>query len=127
MRSWVVMAVLVTGCGPTEENWGDKFADAQCSFARRCDAANFWYTWDDVETCETAASDLYASADLSGCTFDDEAARQCLQALNQDCKEVGREYDGLVAPCLLVWACGADSADTGSGSGTGTGTGTVTE
>lgn len=123
MRSWVVGAVLAAGCKPTEDNWGDRFASAQCSFAKRCDAANFWYTWDDAAACEEAATAAYEATlpDVAGCTFDAEAAKQCLLGLNQDCKEVGREYDGLVAPCLVVWDCGGparDTFDTGATSAT---------
>jgi hypothetical protein len=118
MRWGALVVLAIVACKPTEENWGDKFAHAQCTFAKRCDAANFWYTWDDVAACEDAAKAAYDAslADLEGCNFDPDKATQCLVGLHQDCKEIGREFDGLVAPCLEVWDCAGgtrDSFDTG--------------
>jgi hypothetical protein len=118
-RVWWLAALV--GCGvfnrPTEDNWGKKSAKAQCDYAKRCDAANFWFTWDDEKACQDSLEADYDAGvpDLVGCTFDPHAARDCLKALDQSCKEIGREYDALFPPCLAVWDCGVtnDSSDTG--------------
>lgn len=119
MRVFGLAMVALAACGPRESNWGEKIAKAECSFAERCDAANFYFRYDDEGACRDEKEAAFALVEpgLVGCTFDKDAASDCLNALGQSCKTVGREYDTLVAPCAVVWTCGddggGDTFDTG--------------
>ncbi len=119
MRRFGLVLVVVAACGPRESNWSQRLARAECSFAERCDASNFYFVFDDEGACRDEKEAIYvaAEADLLGCVFDKDAASDCLNALGQSCKTVGREFDTLVAPCGVVWTCpngGGDTFDTGA-------------
>ena len=118
VQRWILGLVALGGCGVNEENWSDKLAKAECSFAERCDAATFWYTYEDASACvdEKFAAYSAGEAELVGCTFVKDAAKDCLDALGASCKVIGREYEARVAACYAVWDCGGasrDSFDTG--------------
>ncbi len=114
MRRFGLVLVVVAACGPRESSWGKRVARAECGFAERCDAANFYFVYDDMDACRDEKEAVYQAAepDLLGCTFDKDAATACLNALGQSCKTVGREYDTLVAPCGVVWTCAGGLGDT---------------
>ena len=105
---------LLASCAPNEENWGKKIAKAECKFAERCDAANFYFVYDDVELCRETKEAAYSAtaSSLATCTFDKDSAKLCLDGLGDSCKSIGREYDALIAPCATVWSCGGAAVDT---------------
>ncbi len=107
---WVGAIPWLSSCGlfgVKEENWPEKAADVSCHFAKRCDTANFWAQFDDVEHCIAETKDLLEDeADLyDGCTFDSKNAGDCLSAMRSNCKEAGQSYDALFAACYDVWVC----------------------
>lgn len=110
---------LLTACslfGPDQENWPDKASVAACDYQQRCQTVEFWMAYDSKDHCEDEQRDLLEDeADLyDGCTFDEDAAAGCLDALGQDCKTIGQNYDALLSACYEVWSCdGPRPFDTG--------------
>lgn len=103
--------LLAVGCGRvTEDNWSETVSDSYCTFQKRCNAAEFFSNFDDVQTCSDANLDMLAELDsyYDACLFDKKQARQCLKALDSRCKEAGANFEELFQPCYEVWDCPLD-------------------
>ncbi len=106
-------ATLVTGCAVKEENWKAESASASCKFSKRCATASFWADHDNVGECIDASMLIMDENDeyYSTCTFVQENAERCLDALNASCKDAGANYETMFEPCLTVYDCGGDGTD----------------
>jgi hypothetical protein len=116
----IPLCSLFAACGffgPTQENWPTKASKAACDFQKRCQTVEFWANYEDRDHCEDEQRDLLEDeADLYGdCTFDEDAAVTCLDALGTNCKELGQNFDALLSACYEVWSCnGPRPFDTGT-------------
>lgn len=102
-------ALIVGSCGVDAESWTEKVSKAECDYAKRCDRANFFYLYEDEDSCRNTKEFEWGEVDLQLCAFDQDAARDCMNAFHSSCKKVGREYQDLVGPCFLVWDCGTET------------------
>ncbi len=116
----VVAFVLMPACGwfgVSQKNWPDRSSNVSCHYVKRCHTADFWSTYDSVDQCVDETRDLLQDeADLyGGCTFSEESAADCLDAMGKSCKTIGQSYDALLSACFSVWDCsGPRPFDTGS-------------
>ena len=112
--SWSLAAFFVlAGClssfgKVTEETWNERFAKTYCQYSKRCMALYFFYEYDDVAECaEEYEETLEDQSDwYDDCSFDEDEAQDCLDALNESCQSIGEdEFEDLEA-CGKVWDCG---------------------
>ena len=104
-----LMLVFVGACKPNEDNFSDKYITAYCDFYKRCAAAEFFYQYDDKGECLDKNEEYWAEVGASlvaQCEFDADKAQECLDTLNQSCKEIGDDLDEFDAQCDEVWDCG---------------------
>ena len=109
MRAALLLLAFVGACKPNEDNFTEKYIKAYCDFAQRCYAAEFFYQYDDKGECVNKNEDYwadYGSAVTSQCEFDADKAAECLDNLNQSCKEIGDDLDEFDPQCDAVWDCG---------------------
>jgi len=97
-------------CGLSEERWTRQAPSVSCKLLRRCDPINFHRDFADLDACIDATE----LGDLERCEYDEEAARDCKDALKWSCRKVGRRYEEVVDACDAVWTC-----DTGNPGTTG--------
>ena len=113
--------VLATGCfgGVNAKNWNKKSSKDFCKYQKRCTASEFYFNFNDVGECAEAQELMLMSLDgyYVDCTFQKENAKLCLDGLNSSCKQLGVEFDLLIAPCYQVWDCPTDYTLGGSGAG----------
>jgi hypothetical protein len=112
----VTIVLLALGaCGRfKEENWPETAARASCETFRRCNPLSFYSSYDSVGEC--ADQTQVEPPQASGCTYDPEIARECLDALGWSCRKLGEQVEEVDALCLSVWACsgGSTPEDTGT-------------
>ena len=115
MRLPVLMALAaMTGCKVTEENWPEKIAKAECAYRERCAAADFWYYYESGRDCEDEYIDRwdeFGSKIYSECDFNEEKAKDCLDAMDSSCKDVGEQYDDWDETCYEVWECSTPTGE----------------
>ncbi|MCB9777956.1 MAG: hypothetical protein H6742_05285 [Alphaproteobacteria bacterium] len=73
-------AILLTGCGLSEEKYAQKSAEEACSLYEECDLLDFF--GGDYETCVTTLEEAtlaYVTSDA--CDYDGGAAKSCLNEL----------------------------------------------
>lgn len=109
-RALMPMLMLLAGaCQPTEKNFTEKYITAYCDYEKRCNAAAFFYAYDDKGDCLDKQEEYYAAFGgkvPDGCTFDEDKAAECLDALNQSCKEIGDDLDEFDPDCDEAVDCG---------------------
>ena len=91
--------LLAVGCAYPEEDFLDDFDQESCAWQTDC------YGYQDEQTClsEAAAS---RSTISDSCTYDPQAARECVRDYEAiDCPN-GSDYGATVpAACAQVWNC----------------------
>lgn len=99
---------LLLGCTvePNREDWPDQYADAFCSWERRCMSAIYFDDWKDHDQCLDKTAD--GVEDLldafPGCDFDRRRAEDCLNRLNSNCRDSGGVGD-ILDICLRTLDC----------------------
>jgi len=110
---WVGL-LLVGGCifggGKVDaEKWPEKAADATCDFSRKCAEAAFYTQFEDAAACratnEQALTEELEEAVEDDCTFVEEMADACLDALGSSCEDAGTQSETIFEPCTMVWSC----------------------
>ncbi len=91
----------IASCGLSEERWTTQAATVSCQTLRRCDPIDFHRDFADLDACVQATD----PGDRAGCTYDEEAARECREALRWSCRRIGRSYDEVLDRCDAVWIC----------------------
>ncbi len=106
MRPLLILLPLLTACAVTAENFGERYADAQCERTQECDLGLFEDAYDDdFEECVTSWTAAWAVS-AAECDFDKEKADLCLESLHNDtCGDLVDGADG----CAEVFVC--DSGD----------------
>jgi len=91
---------------PNREDWPEQFSDAFCDWERRCMASSYFDNWDDHESClDETSDDVDDILDaLPGCDFDERRAEDCLNRLNDNCRESG-DLQEIASICLDVLDC----------------------
>lgn len=105
----LTLAIGLSACGVKEDKWPEQLAHAQCAFAKRCATTYFFYQFDDQADCEDEYLDYwdeFGSKVYESCSFDEDNAKKCLEALDSSCKEAGQDYEDFGEDCYQVWDCG---------------------
>jgi hypothetical protein len=79
-RYWLLAALFVSGC-LTEDNVAQKTVAVYCARAEECDKGNFENAYTSQTDCRESLLDDYqkaADCQAQWCTFDPEAAGNCL-------------------------------------------------
>ena len=104
-----VASVSCFGVGKVDEdNWGEKYAKAQCDFMKRCLKAYFFSEYDDNADCVDEVLDDwedYEDDDCDDFDLDDDKAEDCLELLNSSCEDIADDIDDLYEDCYGAWEC----------------------
>ena len=97
--SVLTVLLLGLGCAYPEEAFLDEFDEASCDWQVDC------YNYQDHETCLSAAA-TSRTAIPDTCTYDPDAARECVRDYESiDCPN-GNEYSANIPEaCEQVWDC----------------------
>ena len=109
MNRALVLMLLAGACSPTEKSFPDEYIKSYCDYYKRCAAASFFYQYDDKGECLDKNREYwaeYGSALTEQCTFDADKAAECLDTLDQSCKDIGDDLDEFDPTCDAVWDCG---------------------
>lgn len=101
---------VLAGCSVNEDNWGDKNARVECEYMERCDALEFFTLYDDQGECLDKKLDYwdeYGQQVVQGCKFDEDAANECHDLLNQNCEKIADDLDDVQKTCGEAWDCGS--------------------
>lgn len=116
----LVVAVAAAGAGCSYDEWKYQQAivEAECEYAIACydDAVLTFYGWNNVEDCTAERGSEYATAVLT-CTYDADAAKQCVKELGELACNDGSD-PSYPAVCDSVYT-GCDSGDTALPADTG--------
>lgn len=105
--------LATTACGRfKEENWPETAARASCEALRRCNPVGFFASYDTLDEC--IPDTIVVPDGATGCAYDADLARECVQALGWRCEKLGERWDEVDTLCRAVSECGVPPADTGS-------------
>ena len=99
-------AATLVGCGVTEGNWPDKYADSFCNATESCEAAVFDADYSNADDCRATVAGGFDPEAVDGCEFNSENAQDCLDALDRFAASCG-DHDATVAgdQCGDVYDC----------------------
>ncbi|MBX2800246.1 MAG: hypothetical protein KTR31_21380 [Myxococcales bacterium] len=109
--AWLTL-VISSSCGKVSaEEWNREVAKVSCQTLKRCDPISFHRDYTSVDLCVNTTE----PGDYRSCTYDEDAASRCLDAMEWNCAKIGRRYDEVVERCNAVWSCenALPTADTG--------------
>lgn len=91
-RLTALLALCLIGCAIPEEDFAETYASTVCDRISECDKGDYENRYDSDEECEgqwaDAADFFMDAADLLGGEYDEDAARECITAINDaDCGE----------------------------------------
>lgn len=102
------LLLATAGCSvePNREDWPEQYADAFCDWSRRCMAAVYFDNYDEPGECfHEVSDDVDDILDrLPGCDLDRRRAEDCLNRLNDSCRDSGG-IDEILSICLDVLDC----------------------
>ncbi len=105
---FVSLLLALAGCTvePNREDWPEQYADSFCDWERRCMSAVYFDAWDEHEEClDETSDDVDDLLDaLPGCNFDRRRAEDCLNRLNDNCRDSGG-IDEILEICLGTLDC----------------------
>jgi hypothetical protein len=109
--------VFLIGCSVNEDNFGEHYASASCSFAKQCMAYSFYTAWDEKSDCYDDLLEEYDTfqedvLDELDCEFDPDKAEDCLAAYGASCEDAADGND-IDQDCNEVWDCGGSNAGAG--------------
>ena len=109
----LVTAALTSGCSYDEWKYQQAIVEVECEYAMDCydQAILTFYGWNNVEDC-TADRGADLAAEVSGCSYDAEAAKDCVKELG-DLSCIEGEDPPYPAVCDSVYTS-CESGDTGS-------------
>ena len=81
-----LLALCLVGCAIPEEDFAARYAGTICDRIAECDKGDYENRYDSDEACEEqwvdAADFFMDAADLLGGEYDQDAARECISALD---------------------------------------------
>ena len=115
MKNFVLLAAIVglSACSLSEEQYKADLKSENCRLIFSCTPENAPESWDN--SMDTCAADDSNDVDTTNCTYDADAAQECINELKatDDC-ELYKSGD--YAPsCDTVHTCDAESTDSGEG------------
>jgi hypothetical protein len=108
MRGWCGVALLVACRGEvTAESWSEDSSKALCRFQETCDAVDFYLVYDTIDACETLTTAYWdgLGSFLATCTFADDQANQCIDALYGRCDVFASDAKDLTLACSQSFDC----------------------
>jgi hypothetical protein len=108
--------VVAGGCGIERDDFFERFSEELCQAYEKCEEGLLIGEWGTRDACEQAQLDVFYGQEAinleRGCTWDDAAARQCLNAFRgRTCNALDTGEWSL--SCDGLWSCPAD-AQTGA-------------
>jgi len=111
MRNILLVVLASVSCNvlpPTEDNFGDRFANGYCKSWKKCYRGYFEDEFSDLADCKDDVADDYEDLedyyDDANCDFEDDEAQSCLNDMTWgSCEDW---YDGdMFEDCAEVWDC----------------------
>ncbi len=98
--------IFISACSVDADNYTNKISTAICQQQKRCDKEWFFKNFGSIGDCVDEYQDYYYSLDheLSRCEFDEQAAKECLDAYSDSCKKAGQDSSHFDV-CFDVWDC----------------------
>lgn len=123
MRAALGMIVVLAASGCTYDEWKyqQSLVQAECDYAMDCysDAVLTFYGWNTAEDCAADRGPELAAA-VATCSYDPEAAKQCIKELGELACQEG-EDPPYPSVCDVVYTGCEAETDTGPGEPADTG------